>query len=55
MFKGGWGVKIHQNRTAIVSEAEKMFRENHLHQYGYDQQLMAKHYQSMAVESMVRV
>jgi hypothetical protein len=55
LFKGGWGVKINQSRTAIVGEAEKMFHENHLHQYDYDQQLLIKHYQSMAAESMVRV
>jgi hypothetical protein len=53
LFKGGWGVKINQSRTAIVSEAEKMFHENHLHQYDYDQQLLIKYYQSMAAESMV--
>ena len=46
-------MKIHQNRPAIVSEAEKMFHENHLHQYDYDQQLLIKYYQSMAAESMV--
>ncbi len=51
--KGCWGVKINQNRPAIVSEAEKMFHENHLHQYDYDQQLLIKYYQSMAAESMV--
>ena len=51
--KGCWGVKIHRNRPAIVSEAEKMFHENHLHQYDYDQQLLIKYYQSMAAESMV--
>jgi hypothetical protein len=53
LFTGCWGVKIHQNRPAIVSEAEKMFHENHLHQYDYDQQLLIKYYQSMAAESMV--
>jgi hypothetical protein len=51
--KGCWGVKISQNRQAIVNEAEKMFHENHLHQYDYDQQLLIKYYQSMAAESMV--
>jgi hypothetical protein len=51
--KGCWGVKIHQNRPAIVSEAEKMFHENHLHQYDYDQVLLIKYYQAMAAESMV--
>ena len=53
LFTGCWGVKINQNRPAIVSEAEKMFHENHLHQYDYDQQLLIKYYQSMAAESMV--
>ena len=30
-----------------------MFHENHLREYDYDQQLLIKYYQSMAVESMV--
>jgi hypothetical protein len=51
--KGCWGVKIHKNRPAIVSKAEKMFHENHLHQYDYDQVLLIDYYQSMAAESMV--
>ena len=47
------GVKISQERTAIVTIAEKMFHENHLHKKGYDQLLLNRFYQSIAVESMV--
>jgi hypothetical protein len=50
---GCWGVKINQSRPAIVEAAEKMFHENHLHQYDYDQKLLTKYYKSMAAESMV--
>ncbi|XP_046632183.1 uncharacterized protein LOC124311857 [Daphnia pulicaria] len=48
-----WGVKIHQERSAIVAAAKKMFYENHLHQYNYDQTLLIRYYQSIAVKSMV--
>ncbi|EFX64306.1 hypothetical protein DAPPUDRAFT_305121 [Daphnia pulex] len=48
-----WGVKINQSRPAIVEAAEKMFHENHLHQYDYDQQLLTKYYKSMAAENMI--
>jgi hypothetical protein len=50
---GCWGVKINQERAAIFNTAEKMFHENHLHKKGYDQELLNRFYQSMAVESMV--
>ncbi|XP_046632219.1 uncharacterized protein LOC124311892 [Daphnia pulicaria] len=53
-FLGGcWGVKISQQRAAIVATAEKMLGENHSHKKGYDQQLLNGFYKSMAVNSMV--
>jgi hypothetical protein len=51
--KGCWGVKLSKDRAAIVAVAEKMFHENHSHKKGYDQQLLNRFYQSMAVNSMV--
>ncbi|KAI9563629.1 hypothetical protein GHT06_011093 [Daphnia sinensis] len=35
-----WGVKINQDRTTIVTAAEKLFSENHQHVYDYDQKLL---------------
>ncbi|EFX82274.1 hypothetical protein DAPPUDRAFT_316979 [Daphnia pulex] len=48
-----WGVKISQERSEIAAIAEKMFKENHLHKYDYDQQLLDRFYQPMAKKSMV--
>ncbi|EFX78685.1 hypothetical protein DAPPUDRAFT_246005 [Daphnia pulex] len=44
---------MNQERAAIFNTTEKMFHENHLHKKGYDQELLNRFYQSMAVESMV--
>ncbi|XP_046640966.1 uncharacterized protein LOC124326279 isoform X2 [Daphnia pulicaria] len=48
-----WGVKINQERSAIVAVAEEMFKKNHLHKKGYDQEILIKHFKTMAVKSMV--
>jgi hypothetical protein len=46
-------VKLGQDRSAIAAQAEKMLRENHSHKYNYDQKLLDRFYQPMAVKSMV--
>jgi hypothetical protein len=46
-------VKISQQRSEIAAQAEKMFKENHSHEYDYDQKLLDRFYQPMAVKSMV--
>jgi hypothetical protein len=50
---GCWGVKISRQRSEIAAIAEKMFKQNHLHKYDYDQQLLDRFYQPMAKKSMV--
>ncbi|KZS10272.1 uncharacterized protein LOC116936196 [Daphnia magna] len=48
-----WGVKISQNRSAIVDTAQKMFHQNHRHTYGYDQQLLNTLFWPIAPASMI--
>ncbi|KAI9562940.1 hypothetical protein GHT06_010396 [Daphnia sinensis] len=48
-----WGVKVSQGRSTIVDAAQKMFHENHRHEYGYDQQLLNRLFWPIAETSMV--
>ncbi|XP_046638634.1 uncharacterized protein LOC124316732 [Daphnia pulicaria] len=48
-----WGVKISQDRSSIVNASKKMFTENHLHEYDYDQKLLDKLIWPIAITNMV--
>ena len=51
---GMWGVKIHQNREAIVKATEKMFyTKPHQTIYRYDQGLLNKYLWPYAINDLV--
>lgn len=52
---GCWGVKISQDRPAIVRAAKQMFSENHLHEYDYDQKLLDRFIWPIATTNMARM
>ncbi|XP_046637085.1 uncharacterized protein LOC124315451 [Daphnia pulicaria] len=48
-----WGVKVSQDRSTIVGAARKMFTENHLHEYDYDQKLLDRLIWPVATTNMM--
>ncbi|XP_046459065.1 uncharacterized protein LOC124205651 isoform X1 [Daphnia pulex] len=48
-----WGVKVSQDRSTIVGAARKMFTENHLHEYDYDQKLLDRLIWPIATTNMM--
>ncbi|XP_057368441.2 uncharacterized protein LOC130689516 [Daphnia carinata] len=48
-----WGVKMIQYRPIIVDAAQKMFHENHQHEYDYDQKLLNRLFWPIAPTSMI--
>lgn len=39
-YIGCWGVKASQGRSIVVQAANKLFHQNHFHEYDYDQELL---------------
>jgi hypothetical protein len=50
---GCWGVKVSQGRSTIVHAAEKLFHNNHFHEYDYDQELLDMFVWPIARNNMV--
>lgn len=48
-----WGVKVNQDRPAIVSAFQSIFAANHLHNYNDDQIMLKKYVWPIAMENMV--
>jgi hypothetical protein len=51
--KGCWGVKVNHDRSKIFHAAEKLFQQNHFHEYDYDQELLDELVWPIARKNMV--
>jgi hypothetical protein len=50
---GCWGVKISHGRSVTIHAAEKLFKQNHFHEYDYDQELLDEFVWPIARNNMV--